>query len=200
RSDRLIVSGPNLAQAGDSGTGREAIGIVRHERLQQGNEVASLGARAHEAHLSAKDVPELRDLIEVSRAQDPPDRRRPRIAVGGPHGPRALLGIDRHGSKFIDLKWLPASAEPLLSIEDRAAPFQFDDQRDDGNDRKQQDHRERRRDHVEETLQLFPLYVSLHDYLPADAKRSSRPTQGMVAIAPKGEHWWKAQGKAGEIT
>src|SRR6185503_2913051 len=155
RPDRLIVSGSNLAEPGDSGAGRETIGVARHERLELGDEVTPLGAGTHEAHLSANDVPELGDFVEVRRAQDSSNGRRARIAFGGPHRPRALFGVDLHRSKLEDLKRSPPAAQPFLPKQDRTATFQLDDQRDYENDRKQQHHRERRSDQVEETLYLF---------------------------------------------
>jgi hypothetical protein len=85
-------------------------------------------ARAHEAHLSDEDVPELRELIERGRPEQSPDARHPCIAGGSLALP---VGPDHHRAELPAPEPPPGPSNPLLSVEDWTAVVQLDGGRDE---------------------------------------------------------------------
>ena len=95
--------------------------------------------RAHQAHLAADHVPELRQFVDAGAAQEATHAGDPRI-VGDLEGGSAdlvallqlaqpLLGVGDHGAELEDLERSTVEADPRLPEEDR---------RDPGRDRDQQ--------------------------------------------------------------
>ena len=86
---RHLARQAQLGEAGDPGRHDQALpvgGDLRRELLE---EQRPDRARADDAHLAAQHVPELRQLVELGGAQDPPDARL--LARGQP---RQLLAVE----------------------------------------------------------------------------------------------------------
>ena len=100
------------------------------------HEVQALGTVAHEAHVSHKDVPELRKLIQVMGAEEAADTGETGVVLsaaqgGNTHG----LGIRTHGAELDQVEQASAFAHALLPVEDGAAVIQLDKQGAEGDER-----------------------------------------------------------------
>ena len=56
-------------------------------------------AGTNDAHITLQDIPQLRQLIEANRTDDPSDRRDPIVVLAGQAG-AALLRIHDHAAQF----------------------------------------------------------------------------------------------------
>ncbi len=61
--------------AGYPGLDQLTAGVVRKAALELGNDLRALGPRADQGHVTAKDVEQLRDLVEMGASQEPADAR-----------------------------------------------------------------------------------------------------------------------------
>ena len=116
------------------------------------DEMRPLGPRADDGHVAAKDVPELRQLVDVRSAQEPAERRHPRIVGCRPHRSGLALRIIVHRSELDDGERLAVQARALLAIEHRPAGRQAHDERDDRQGKRQQRQGRGREDDVEPAL------------------------------------------------
>ncbi len=78
-------------------------------------------ARADEAHVASKDVPELRQLVHRSGAQHAADARDTRVVLRRLHGANSGFGVWNHRSELERAKNAAAFADPSLPVEDRPA-------------------------------------------------------------------------------
>src|SRR5262249_18939203 len=86
----------------------------------------TLRARADQAHVTAQDVDELRQLVETGAAEKCSQARAPRIVLPRPYGPRLLLGIYAHAAKLEHLEGAAVKPAALLAIEDRLGTRELD--------------------------------------------------------------------------
>src|SRR5437870_3475034 len=108
--------------------------------------------RAHERHLAAKDVEELRQLVERVAPQEAAKGGDPRVVDDLEH-PRVVLEVDvavaeavlqllrvtSHRPELDDPEWLLLTAHPQLPEEDWAAGVQPDQNCDQNHQRPDQD-------------------------------------------------------------
>src|SRR5262249_38703839 len=73
----------------------------------------------YEAQFSLKDVPELRELVQLPFSEERAERRYPRVAVGR-NASAGSLGAIYHRLKFQNLKFVAIPAHTALPEEDRA--------------------------------------------------------------------------------
>src|SRR5579883_758907 len=92
------------------------------------------GPRSDEAHLPHQDVPYLRQLIELQRAQDPPNPSHPTRVSGVETAD--ILRRSAHRPEFADPEPPEISTDALLQEEDRASTLEFDDDGDQNEKRR----------------------------------------------------------------
>ena len=109
------------------------------------------GARAHEAHVTHEDVPELRQLVDGRGPEPVADRGDAAVALHRLEGPEAL-GIGHHGAELQAPEGAPAHAHALLAEQHRPAVPQLDGDGDQGPERRREDEAEARERHVERAL------------------------------------------------
>ncbi len=107
---------PPVGDRGQVGEPRPHAQDVAEFRLEQAHVAGQLGARAHEAHLAAEHVEELRQLVELAVAQPAADRRHPRVAARG-HAGSMLLRAHDHGPELEHVERDQVSPHPLLPEE-----------------------------------------------------------------------------------
>src|SRR5919108_3522366 len=109
--------------------------------------------RPDEAHVAAQDVPELRDLVELGRAEPAADRRhfapRPADELGAEMGPQALLGVAPQRAELDHVEDAPGAADALPAVEDRPSAREGDRGRDQEARRQRYHEEERGEDDVE---------------------------------------------------
>src|SRR6478672_10863916 len=80
--------------------------ILRNLVLELRHEMRPLRPRADNRHVAAKDVPQLRQFVEIRPSQEPTDRRDARVVCHCPHRPGMPLGILVHRPELDDFEWL----------------------------------------------------------------------------------------------
>src|SRR5208337_677727 len=80
-----------------------------------------LRTRAHEAHITPEDTPELRELVHRGGPQDSSHLRYPGVVCSGGYCAPLLVGVRDHGAELQARKDPPVFAHALLPIKDRAA-------------------------------------------------------------------------------
>ena len=110
------------------------------------------GPRPDDRHLAARDVDQLRELIQGVAAQPHARFGDPRVPAHLEQGTIAFVllaevglqpwGVDDHGAELPHLEWLAVTADPDLLEEDGAAVFDADANRDRREDRRQQGQRD----------------------------------------------------------
>ncbi len=91
--------------------------------------VAERGTRADDAHVTAEDVPELRQLVDRRPTQEAPEPRDPRIPlVDRVPGAHRLRSHD-HRPELQQLEVLAFPADAHLAVEDRPAVLELDRER-----------------------------------------------------------------------
>jgi hypothetical protein len=102
-------------------------------------------ARAHDRHLAAQHVEELRQLLEAGAADEAAQRRHARIALA--HLPEragaVLAGFGPHGPELENLDHLAVAAIALLAEQDRSRRAQPDRHRDAEEERCREEEHER---------------------------------------------------------
>lgn len=71
---------------------------------------------AHQTHIPAQDIPELGKLVQAAAAQKPSEPSGAVVGRLGPHRPRALFGIHRHGTKLQDGEAVAIQTHPGLAV------------------------------------------------------------------------------------
>src|SRR5690242_16336517 len=101
---------------------------------QLGYEVWPFWTRADKSHLSAQDIPKLRDFVNPNLADYPSHSRRPIVVFASPNRP-VLLGVDSHRTKLCQNKRLSIFSYSLLPVEDGATRFELNENRGKYHDR-----------------------------------------------------------------
>src|ERR1043165_5430341 len=112
-----------------------ALFIVGNLVGQLGHEGWPFGTRADKSHLSAQDVPKLRNLVHADLANYPAHSGHPIVVLAGPDGP-VLFVVDSHPAKLCQDKRPSLLSNSLLLIEDRTTRFEFNEDRCQYHDRK----------------------------------------------------------------
>src|SRR4051812_1933767 len=109
-------------------------------------------ARSDDAHVSAQDVPKLRNLVDAQFAKPFSDRINARVIVAGLTGELGMIGP--HRSKFINYKLSVLHAGPDLLVKKRAGRLQsLCDPDHDGQQRKNEEYDWQRNEEVDRTLE-----------------------------------------------
>src|SRR5205823_4487080 len=95
------------------------------------DEIRVFRPRAHEAHVAADHVPELRELVELHHRQDPADGREPQVVGARQRRPDR---VDSHLPELQHLELTASVAEASAAEEDRAGAVELDQKRDCGED------------------------------------------------------------------
>ena len=183
--ERRPAAPGHLPQPGDARLGVEHAPAV--PRLVLLDLVGERRPRSDERHLAAQDVPELRQLVEARLAQEPPDRRDPRVVGHLEHAvvaavlarlsarldePAHVLVMERvirvrvHRPELQHRERLRILTDADLPEEDRARRRQLHERRDD---------QKRRRQHQEQSIRLPTM--SRPRLIGAAGERSSRGSQ-----------------------
>src|ERR687895_2620192 len=121
---RRLVAAADLREAGQAGTDDQSLPVRRQVGGKLLEEARADRARPDEAHVSLEHVPELRDLVDLGRAQPAAERRdlglgsfdeRWAEEVADP-----LLGARVQGAELEHREDPAGPADPLAAIEDRA--------------------------------------------------------------------------------
>ncbi len=92
--------------------------VVRDHLAQLLDEVRTLGAGPHEAHVAPEHVPQLRQLVEPRLAHQAAEPGDPRVVLARrPDRPRGLLGVRTHRAPLQELEVLAAHAHARLAVE-----------------------------------------------------------------------------------
>src|SRR5262249_1953363 len=118
---RIATPAVNLCVAGNAGAHHVPDVISPLFLAKLSCEFGTFGPRSHEAHVSAQDVPELRQFIEAGTAQIKSDSRASRIAGYGPDRTEVSLGVLAHTPEFDDREASAIEPDAHLPIEHRAA-------------------------------------------------------------------------------
>src|SRR5262245_57982379 len=109
---------------------RQSRSLLQQASLLRGiaaQELLHLRAWPDHTQLSAQDVPQLRQLVDLPAAEHPPQPG------------DSLIALDRyqrstpavvHGPEFVEPKWMTASSDPSLAIQDGTARRTLDGDRD----------------------------------------------------------------------
>src|SRR5579863_3156003 len=87
-------------------------------RLKPFHEFGTLRPWSHEIHVTLKDVPELRNLVQSGTPQKTSKRRNSRIILARPCGSCFGFRSNSHGAEFTAVKNLASEADPLLPEKD----------------------------------------------------------------------------------
>ena len=151
--DLQLIPTVDLRPAGQPGT--DVVGAVFVPFRDQIELVPESWAGSHDGHLSGKDVPDLRQLIQAALAQKTSDfcnilirvlQQMRRHVVGRGH---------LHGAEFVELEVRLVDAHPLLAEEDRARVIDIDDDREEQEEPGQKDQGESCQHDVQYSLDDF---------------------------------------------
>src|SRR5712692_8736110 len=78
------------------------------------HEKRTFGSRPDQAHIPAKDIPELGELVQVGFAEKLSQRTAAVILGSRPKLVRAFLTLQPHGPKLVDGEWSPVESDPFL--------------------------------------------------------------------------------------
>jgi hypothetical protein len=98
-----------------------ALLIIRNLAAQAARQRRDARPAVRQAHLSAQNVDELRNLVDARLAHEATDPRDPRIVGLRPLRLAVALGVDPHRTKLDDPEDSPVLPDPLLKVEDRPA-------------------------------------------------------------------------------
>src|SRR6201996_2401049 len=141
----------DLRPAGEAGADHVAQVVERNLLREPGGELGALGARADEAHLTAKNVPELRNLVDACLAQKAAEAGNARVVFGGPAGALGF-GVDEHGAELVDLEVFILVSDARLREEDGTFRRELDREGDEGEERKKEQQADQRDDARGEAL------------------------------------------------
>src|SRR5213596_2096635 len=102
----LAAPAVDLRPARDARLHLVAEHVAGHPPAELLDEARALGTRADEAHLTAQDVPELRQLVETPASQERPEPRAPLVIRPRPRGPGLALGVHTHRAELEHLEAL----------------------------------------------------------------------------------------------
>src|SRR5439155_22935105 len=101
--------------------------IERNLLGQHRHELGSFGPRPDEAHLAFQDVQELGQFIDPRASEETPNARYARIVDACPARLAIHLRVLRHAAELKQRELGASRTDPLLSIDDRLAVFQHDE-------------------------------------------------------------------------
>src|SRR5437588_3989378 len=133
RRHRGLVAPPHLCEPGEPGPDDESLPVRRQLVCELLEEDGAYRARPDEAHVAAKDVEELRELVELRRLQPFADRRE--LALRAAHEllaevrAQARLGVGAQRAELQHREDTTAAPDALAPVEDRTAAHHQDDQR-----------------------------------------------------------------------
>src|SRR5688572_26271859 len=110
----------DLRPAGDAGLHLVPEHVLREAVLELLDEIRTFRPRADERHVTAEDVPQLRQLVEVDAAEELPHRRASRVIVARPHRTAFVFGPFVHRPELVDDERLAIEPHTLLPVEDRS--------------------------------------------------------------------------------
>lgn len=136
----------HLRPAGHAGFDEVARKVVRDFAGELVDVVGAFGSRADEAHVAAKDVPELGKLVDVPAAEEAADAEEARIARGGGLvGGVGGGGVGPHAAEFVERERAVAGADASLAEEDgTVGRLAFDErggEKDDGSGKEEAEDR-----------------------------------------------------------
>src|SRR5713226_3015290 len=123
---RTPIAIVHLCPASQPRLGRQAIAVKRVGLFQFRGEFFPLWSWSYQAHLTAQNIEDLRQLIQVYRTHEASDSCDSCIVFGGPHCMSCMLCISMHRAKFVHIKLLPPISQSLLAVENRAWRVKID--------------------------------------------------------------------------
>ena len=146
-------------------------GVAGVELAELGDEVGPLGSRADQAHVTAQDVEQLRQLVQRGPAQDAPDRAQPVVVGDVPVGLRLGLVERPQGAELHQLEGHAVAADAFLAEDDALSGFPSDGEGDQGQQRREQHERAGREHDVDQPL---------HAPGEAAVRRAAEPDQRQI--------------------
>src|SRR3989344_6446429 len=148
----------DLCPTGYAGLDDETDGVVRDLGDQFLNDLGSFRPRADERQIAANDVPELRQFIQVGRAEEAADRRYAQVTLSRPLRTVRFCGSIRgersHRSEFVERKGRAVFSCTGLGVNDRSERCCRDEQCNEGFKRKKNDPQRDRRDNLQTALEV----------------------------------------------
>src|SRR5580698_2749374 len=142
--------------------------------------------RTHQAHISRKDIHQLRQFVELISSQKPANPRDSRVIPAGRATP--TLRAQKHRSKFPYAKGLSIPAGAHSAIEDGAVGIQFDRQRNQQQQRGNQHQSESGKKQINRPLDRFFKWPhalrQLFPYLGFENGTAHRPSGIACALIP----------------
>ena len=120
--------------------------------LELVHEIRPLRPRAHQRHVAAQHVPQLREFVDVGPAEQPADRRAARVVVARPDRAGLALRVLVHGAELVNRERLAVQSHPLLPVEDRTGRRAADQERDQSEWNRQAQQGRRRQHDVQRAL------------------------------------------------
>src|SRR5438094_113551 len=130
---------PYLRQPGDAWPHQHSLAVVVDQGFELVHELGPFGAGPNQAHVTAEDVPELRQLVEVGAAQKTADEGHARVIDRRPASARERLAVVRHGADLVNPERSPTAPEPNLAVDGRPARRQLYQQHAGQHDRPARD-------------------------------------------------------------
>src|SRR5439155_16750315 len=109
----------HLSPAGHAGLDDVALAVERNLPRQSAYELGPLRPRADETHVPDDHIPELRQFVETSPAQQTPDARDASVARLRPDRSGTRLRVLAHRSNFVDVEQAAVLSDALLPIQRR---------------------------------------------------------------------------------
>src|SRR6185437_13917790 len=110
----------NLRPAGEAGTNAVALIEEGNFAIEHLAEVRHFRPGTDQAHLTMKNIDELRQFVEPELADDGPNAGDAGITICGP-GRLLIASAYAHGAELKDLKDVPAEPDAVLPEQDRAS-------------------------------------------------------------------------------
>ena len=146
-----LVAESHRGQIGDPRAHVEDVAIIVVEHLHV---AADLGTRADQAHVTAQDVVELRQLVELGMAQEAAETGDTRIVVSG-HTRADGIRAHLHGAELVQAERAEREPDALLLVQHRHPVHQQHRQRHHRQQRGQHDDPGCRDDDVDHTFHLW---------------------------------------------
>src|SRR5262245_4736187 len=115
--ERCAIVVPHLRPPGDPGSDDVPEHVERDSLLKLADEDRAFRARPDQAHVTAQDVDELRELVEPRLAQEASQARDAGVADLGPDGSGLALGVDVHRAQLEEHEHAAVLAHALLPEE-----------------------------------------------------------------------------------
>src|SRR5262249_51443745 len=117
---------------GHAGLRRKACIIVGNSVLEACNQFRTFRTRTDQTHFALKDVPELRDFVQVPLAKERTDPQ-PSIIIRTSPLRSTTFRIGTHAAQFDDLEITAIAAGPQLPVKNGPGRFQVDQDSGDAN-------------------------------------------------------------------